>query len=610
MAIALVSSASAGGLNGATTSSIDTTGATLLVIAIAYNTGSPTVSDSKSNTWTAATAYNNGSLYLRYYYAVNPTVGTGHTFTITATGLAPAILAMAFSGADTVTPYDKIDGGSVNSATQGGVGTTGFTPTNDNSLIIAAVAQTATASAFTAGSGWTSLGLLPFSSGNYYGIGASYKVQTTKTNIPNSEVTSSWTSAVNVAVSGIVFKASASSPLAAGTPSVTSSTSTTINVTAGTPTGGTAPYSYQWYRSATSNFTPGVGNIISGATSQTLADSTGLSADTPYYYVCRVTDSASATVDTKQIAGVLKAATLVLGFIGDSITNEYGLSAGEGPATQCGLYLEKFYKHRAVTVSEQAVNGSKSADWISGSTNLNNAKSAFSSAGVTHVHIMLGANDAAAANLVSAATFLSNLTSCVNDLTGAGYKVIISYPTYIPAGANSNATTAASVALAQSYQAQIDSLVDQVNVLRGDTLAFNYFINSLSETQSDKTHPTATGAKALGLLWARAIDRALYRLSTSGGTTRTASVTLVNSAGSAQSSLSSLSWAFWENKTADVLGNPTDSGTGETTDGSGVLSISVRTLLPAGATGWLVVTNSDGNAATAHKAFAGPVVLS
>jgi hypothetical protein len=82
---------------------------------------------------------------------------------------------------------------------------------------------------------------------------------------------------------------------AAGTISLVSVTSTTANLSCTAATGGTGPYTYQWYRSTTSGFSPGAGNIISGATSLTLAD-TGLIPGTLYYYVVVATDTGNSNV--------------------------------------------------------------------------------------------------------------------------------------------------------------------------------------------------------------------------------------------------------------------------------------------------------------------------
>jgi hypothetical protein len=83
----------------------------------------------------------------------------------------------------------------------------------------------------------------------------------------------------------------ATSNLANGTASTVSVGNTIATVQVANATGGTPPYSYQWYRSTTSGFTPGGGNIVAGATNQTLND-TGLTNGLTYFYVNVVTDSA------------------------------------------------------------------------------------------------------------------------------------------------------------------------------------------------------------------------------------------------------------------------------------------------------------------------------
>lgn len=117
-------------------------------------------------------------------------------------------------------------------------------------------------------------------------------------------------------------------------------------------------------------------------------------------------------------------------------------------------------------------------------------------------------------------------------------------------------------------------------------------------------HPSILGSAYIAPRLQKLIER--------GGTkaAQTATVTLVNTSGTAQASLTSLKWAWYDQVTPNLHMYPADQGEIETTDGSGVLTISVMTTLASGATGWLVVTNSDGSAATNHKAFAGPVVLS
>lgn len=87
----------------------------------------------------------------------------------------------------------------------------------------------------------------------------------------------------------------ASATLTAGSASA-SSGDTEVSLTATAPTGGTAPYTYQWYRS-TSN---GVkGSAIVGATTLSYTN-TGLVNGTPYYFTLDATDDVAATVSYTQ----------------------------------------------------------------------------------------------------------------------------------------------------------------------------------------------------------------------------------------------------------------------------------------------------------------------
>jgi len=403
--------------------------------------------------------------------------------------------------------------------------------------------------------------------------------------------------------SNITFVSYAASSLAAGSPSLTSCTTTTISLSCTAASSGTPAYTYQWYRSTAPDAVLGAHNLLTGATSLTLADSASLVADTPYFYTCRATDSLGAVADSLRIAGVLKSAPLVIGFIGDSITYGTGLSAGQSPPEQIVAILQKLYKHRTVTTVNQAHGGAKASDWVSGSSYLTTAKTAFASAGVTHVHVMLGANDAGPAALVSAATYKTQLQNIIADLNGAGYKVILSCCTFLTAGVSYGAGDVASVALTLAYRDVVASLIDGVNVLRGDTLSFNYFINAQSEYQGDLVHPTAAGALSLAQMWARAIDRALFSPDRPVPT-KTVTCTFKNRSGTAQANLTGLKWQW-----SDIQGTVIDSGTGATTDASGVFSITVHSYLAAGGIGFLEVTNAAGVVNTTYVSFAGPAVV-
>lgn len=83
--------------------------------------------------------------------------------------------------------------------------------------------------------------------------------------------------------------------LAAGALSKVLIGQSTASLSSAVATGGTGPYTYQWYRSTTTGFSPGAGNLISGATALTLADS-GLIPATTYYYVVVATDTGNSNV--------------------------------------------------------------------------------------------------------------------------------------------------------------------------------------------------------------------------------------------------------------------------------------------------------------------------
>jgi lysophospholipase L1-like esterase len=90
-------------------------------------------------------------------------------------------------------------------------------------------------------------------------------------------------------------------------------------------------------------------------------------------------------------------------------------------------------------------------------------------------------------------------------------------------------------------------------------------------------------------------------------TARTVTLTLNDRLGSPRANLSSLKWAFFDQATAGALGVAVDGGTSAATNASGVLTLTVYTTLASGATGWLVLSDSAGNAAVASNAFSGPV---
>lgn len=83
--------------------------------------------------------------------------------------------------------------------------------------------------------------------------------------------------------------------------------SSTAVLSSAVATGGTGPYTYQWYRSTTTGFSPGAGTLISGAVALALNDS-GLQPGTTYFYVVVATDTGagSATANSAQLTVVME----------------------------------------------------------------------------------------------------------------------------------------------------------------------------------------------------------------------------------------------------------------------------------------------------------------
>lgn len=619
MTIALISNTVGAGLNGATSDAVDTTGANLLVIAVASSSGTITVSDNKSNTYTPLTSYVSSSQAARLYYCASPTVGVGHTFTVSGTTQVINFRALAYSGASG-TPLD-LDSGFTYTAVEGtAIDDATFLPSENNCLVISAHCLGGLVSGYTAHAGMTSLGHNAFSPDNYYGLGVVHAIQTTATAYdPATTTVASWTTAVPIRVASAAFKAASGGgggggELTAGESALASVNNSAVNLSNTGASGGTTPYTYQWHRSATANFSPSGGTAISGATSTSYSD-TGASPDTVYFYKLVATDATSTSVTSNQIAGVLKSPPLIIGCLGDSITKgTFGPSPAPITATQrLASQLKSTYVNRDVTVVNAGVDGASAQDFAANAGGIMTAaSSAFSSAGCTHVLIMLGANDAG--DHRTGAQYLADMQTIAASLVADGYVVVINYPTYIPAGANSGATDEAATESMRSYIQQIDALVDGADVLSGDRLAYQYFVDNYeTHTQTDKTHLNDAGNISLASMWARAFDRAVLQISnvTSPLVAQTVTVTLVNTSGASLPDLSSIKWAWWDQADLHTLLAPTCTGNAETTDSSGELTIPIISALPSGDVGWLVITDSDGTVtqSPAHRAFSGPVEL-
>ena len=177
--IALVSSASASSNQvTAHTSTIDTSGATLLIASIAQDQSvaafAPT--DFYTNTWVQLTTQATTSgARITIWYVKNPTVGTGHDFTASAGGSFNSIIVAAFNKTDRTQNVDQQTGTFSNAAAS--LATGSITPSAANELVVTAMGgATATSSV---DSGFTQIVNLPLVASNAYQNSLAYKVQTT-----------------------------------------------------------------------------------------------------------------------------------------------------------------------------------------------------------------------------------------------------------------------------------------------------------------------------------------------------------------------------------------------------------------------------------------------
>ncbi|WP_082629385.1 SGNH/GDSL hydrolase family protein [Chthonomonas calidirosea] len=284
--------------------------------------------------------------------------------------------------------------------------------------------------------------------------------------------------------------------LTSGAVALTAANTTTITAAVGAPMGGTSPYTYAWYYSTAANVTPNV--LIGGQTTATLTWNPPASGH--YYVRCVVTDSAGHNVSSNTVLVATNGGSLVIGFIGDSIT-QYGDSLGNAPPYyECQIvqYVGNFYK---VSLVNEGIPGSKTSDWMPTNSNnyFNNALAAFQGAGVSVVSIMLGTNDAYGG--MPQATYQSNLQAIVNGLVANGFKVILNSPPYI---LNTNYANANAL-LESAYPKAIAAVVasNPKMVYQGALYDYRYFAQHVDEMK-DQFHPNDAGIQSYAKMWAQA----------------------------------------------------------------------------------------------------------
>lgn len=185
MAITLLSHAFVQSVLGtAVTSAIDTSGGTLLITGKAWYAGDvdPTLSDSKSNTWTPLTAYGTLAGTCRTKAKIShvlptPIVGTGHTFSFGGAGTAMngSCLAAAFSG---ISAFDR-ENGFADTAVHSTIQPGSITPSVNGCLILALLSwdDNNGSPTISIDSGFTIIDNAPWSNTGFQGGTLAYLVQ-------------------------------------------------------------------------------------------------------------------------------------------------------------------------------------------------------------------------------------------------------------------------------------------------------------------------------------------------------------------------------------------------------------------------------------------------
>ncbi len=175
------------GNNGGTSGPFNTGTCDLIVVALAYQSGSVvTFSDSKSNSYTeeAPNGSNptDGGSDVKFYYAYGTNIGdSALTFTISGGSTAVALAWFCFTGAKTTDPFVAVTG-----ANSGSPGTAvssiqpGSISTNSGEVAITALSNFADTdnTSRSIDSSFTLTDQLGFLGSNHYPIGAAYKFQT------------------------------------------------------------------------------------------------------------------------------------------------------------------------------------------------------------------------------------------------------------------------------------------------------------------------------------------------------------------------------------------------------------------------------------------------
>ena len=149
------------------------------------------------------------------------------------------------------------------------------------------------------------------------------------------------------------------------TATFTSSSAIALSWTAVTPPVNCSISSYSVYRSTTSGFTPGSGNLIASGVTGTTYSNTGLAASTTYYYVVEAADADGTSAASAQATATTEAASCTAVPSAPS-----GLTATAASSSAIGLSWTAVIPPANCAISGYSVYGSTTSGFTPGSGNL------------------------------------------------------------------------------------------------------------------------------------------------------------------------------------------------------------------------------------------------
>jgi hypothetical protein len=206
VSISLLTSGGAASSNDNTAAvTLNTTGASLIVLSAHSRSGTYTVADTSLNTWTALTGQGANQSFATIYYCASPTTGIADVFTVTDTSEAPCVNVLVFSGT-AASPFDQQNG--ANTAFNHTLATGSITPGSNNEVVVGAVTGGETVSYSVSGVTGMVISSQQANTVNNRGAALAYVIQTT---LAASNATFTGTNGDNSGMGAVIasFKAAA-----------------------------------------------------------------------------------------------------------------------------------------------------------------------------------------------------------------------------------------------------------------------------------------------------------------------------------------------------------------------------------------------------------------